>query len=116
MQYEHATRQDWERTALYLAIGMLLIVTGAIFLFAINRVIGAILWFALIAIVLVLLISWHTRTYAYRCKQCGEEFEISRLTNFVSPQGISNDGAWKYLRCPQCDKHQRAEVLKKVKQ
>ena len=116
MQYEHVTRQDWERTALYLAIGMLLIVTGAIFLFAINRVIGAILWFAFIAVVLAFLVSWHTRQYAYRCKQCGEEFEISRLTNFVSPQGITKDGAWKYLRCPRCDRHERAEVLKKVKQ
>ena len=115
MQYEHATRQDWERTALYLGIGMLLIVTGAILLFAVNRIIGAILWFALIAVVLAVLVSWHTKTYAYRCKQCGEEFEISPVTNFVSPQGVDKDGAWKYLSCPRCDKHERAEVLKKIK-
>jgi len=115
MQYEHVTRHEWERTALYLAVGMLLIVTGAIFLFAINRIVGAILWFALIAVVLGLLVSWHTKTYAYRCKKCGEEFEISLVTNFVSPQGVGKDGAWKYLRCPRCDKHECAEVLKKVK-
>jgi DNA-directed RNA polymerase subunit RPC12/RpoP len=116
MRYELVSKDDWERAALYLAVGMLLIVTGAIFLFAINRLIGAILWFALIAVVLAVLVSWHTKTYAYRCKQCGEEFEISRVTNFVSPQGVSKDGAWKYLRCPRCEKHERAEVLKKVKQ
>jgi hypothetical protein len=44
MQYEEVTRRDWERTALYLAGGMLLIMTAAIFLFAINRIIGAIIW------------------------------------------------------------------------
>ncbi|HYC19293.1 MAG TPA: hypothetical protein VEF35_01570 [Candidatus Bathyarchaeia archaeon] len=115
MQYKHVTRHEWERSALYLAGGMLLIVTGAIFLFAINRIIGAILWFVLIAVVLVALVSWHTKTYAYRCKKCGEEFEISRVTNFVSPQGVGKDGAWKYLRCPRCDKHERVKVLKKVK-
>ena len=114
MQYEHVTRRDWERTALYLACGMLLLVTGAIFLFAINRIIGAILWFALVGVVLAILVSWHTKTYAYKCKQCGEEFEISPLTNFVSPQGFGKNGAWKYLKCPRCDKHEHAEVLKKV--
>ncbi|MGA7075544.1 MAG: hypothetical protein WBZ42_03220 [Halobacteriota archaeon] len=115
MPYEEVTGSDWERTALYLAVGMLLIVTGAIFLFAINRVIGAILWFVLIGVVLTFLVSWHTKTYAYRCKQCGEQFEISPVTNFVSPQGVGKNGAWKYLKCPRCNKHERAEVLKKVK-
>ena len=115
MPYENVTAHEWERTALYFAVGMLLIVTAANFLFAINRIIGAILWFALVAVVLVALVSWHTKAYAYRCKQCGEEFEISPVANFVSPQGVGKDGAWKYLRCPRCNKHERAEVLKKVK-
>jgi len=115
MRYEQVSRHEWERTAIYFAIGMLLIVTGAIFLFGINRIIGAILWFALVAVMLVALVSWHTKTYAYRCKQCGEKFEISRVENFVSPQGVGTEGAWKYLKCPRCNKHERAEVLKKVK-
>jgi len=115
MPYKEVTGSEWERTALYLAVGMLLIVTGAIFLFAINRVIGAILWFVLIGVVLTFLVSWHTKTYAYRCKQCGEQFEISPVMNFVSPQGVGKEGAWKYLKCPRCNKHERAEVLKKVK-
>ncbi|MGZ5521448.1 MAG: hypothetical protein ACXWET_06775 [Halobacteriota archaeon] len=76
MQYEEVTRRDWERTALYLAGGMLLIMTAAIFLFAINRIIGAIIWFALIGVVLTILVSWHTKMYAYKCKQCGEQFHI----------------------------------------
>lgn len=74
MQYEQVTRRDWERTALYLAGGMLLIMTAAIFLFAINRVIGVILWLALIGVVLAILVNWHTKMYAYKCKRCGEEF------------------------------------------
>jgi DNA-directed RNA polymerase subunit RPC12/RpoP len=113
--YENVTGREWARTALYLAGGMLLIVTAAIFLFAINRVIGVILWFILIGVVLAALVSWHTKTYAYQCKQCGEQFEISPVTNFISPQGVGKDGAWKYLKCPHCNKQERAEVLKKVK-
>jgi hypothetical protein len=115
MPYEEVTGHDWERTAFYLAVAMLLIVTGAIFLVAINRIIGAILWFALVGVGLTILVSWHTKMYAYRCKQCGEQFEISPLTNFVSPQGVGKNGAWKYLKCPRCNKYERAEVLKKLK-
>jgi DNA-directed RNA polymerase subunit RPC12/RpoP len=115
MSYEEVKGPEWERTALYLACGMLLIVTAAIFLFAINRVIGAILWFILVGVVLTFLVRWHTKTYAYRCTQCGEQFEISPVTNFVSPQGVGKEGAWKYLKCPRCNKHEPAEVLKKVK-
>jgi DNA-directed RNA polymerase subunit RPC12/RpoP len=114
MQYEQVTRRDWERTALYLAGGMLLIMTAAIFLFAINRVIGVILWLALIGVVLAILVNWHTKMYAYKCKRCGEEFEISPLTNFVSPQGFGKNGAWKYLKCPRCDQHEHAEVFRRV--
>ncbi len=116
MAYQHATERDWQRTALYLAVGMLIIVTAAIFLFAIDRVIGMLIWFVVVGIVLALLVSWHTRTYAYRCKACGEEFEISPVTNFGSPQGFNKDGGWKYLKCPRCLKRERAVVLKKSKQ
>jgi len=116
MSYQHVTERDWQRTALYLAVGMLLIITAAIFLFAVNRIIGAIIWFFLVGVVLALLVIWHTRTFAYRCKECGEEFEVSPVTNFVSPQGFSSDGGWKYLKCPRCQKRERAVVLKKSKQ
>jgi len=40
MPCENVTAHEWERTALYFAVGMLLIVTAAIFLFAINRIVG----------------------------------------------------------------------------
>jgi amino acid permease len=113
--YVRVTEHDWERTTLYLAVGILLTVIGAIFLFAINRIIGGILWLILLYVVLAALVSWHTKTYAYCCKQCGEEFEISRVTNFVSPQGLGKNGAWKHLKCPRCGKFERAEVLRKVK-
>lgn len=115
MSYKPVTKQDWERTAIYIAVGMLLVVTAAIFLFAIDRIIGAMLWSILVGVVLIGLFTWHTKTYAYRCKRCGEEFAISNITNFVSPQGVGKDGAWKYLKCPRCDTFERAEVLKKVK-
>jgi len=114
VSYKPVTKQDWERTAIYISVGMLLIATAAIFLFAIDRIIGAILWLILVGVVLISLITWHTKTYAYRCKRCGEQFEISNIANFVSPQGVGKDGAWKYLKCPRCDTLERAEVLRKV--
>jgi len=38
---------------------------------------------------------------AYRCRNCGHEFEISLRTDLIRPHGIGN-GGWKYLECPQC--------------
>ncbi|MGZ4926497.1 MAG: hypothetical protein ACXV4B_08615 [Halobacteriota archaeon] len=116
MQYEQVQGSDWGRTALYVAIGILVIVTGTIFLYGLNRVIGAILLLVLAGAVLAVLVTWHTKTYAYRCNNCGEEFEISAATNFLSPQGIGTKGGWKYLKCPRCNTRERAEVIKKVKQ
>jgi len=115
MQYEEVKGSDWVRTALYIAIGILVIVAGAIFLYDLNRVIGVILLLVLAGAVLAVLVTWHTKTYAYRCQNCGEEFEISAGTNFLSPQGVGKSGGWKYLKCPRCNKRERAEVIKKVK-
>ncbi len=115
MHYEDVKTSDWIRTALYIAIGVLIIVAGAVLLLDVSRVVGGVLLLVLAGVVLATLVMWHTRTFAYRCTKCGEEFSISPLKDFVSPQGIGTKGGWKYLTCPRCHTRERAEVIKKVK-
>ncbi len=114
-QYENVKPSDWGRTALYVAIGVLVIVAGAMLLLDINRIVGGVLVLVLAGVVLATLVTWHTRTFAYRCTRCGEEFSISPLKDFLSPQGIGTKGGWKYLTCPRCHTRERAEVIKKVR-
>lgn len=65
-------------------------------------------------VVLLLFAWWHARTFAYRCRSCDNEFEISVLTDLVSPQGIGLKGdGWKLLRCPRCGRWTRARVVRK---
>ena len=64
---------------------------------------------------LVILISWHAKVTAYYCPVCGYEFEISILTDFFSPHGVNKNGAWKYLKCPNCSNRSKIEILVKTK-
>jgi DNA-directed RNA polymerase subunit RPC12/RpoP len=67
----------------------------------------------IIAIGLALLVLWHARTFGYRCRSCGNEFEISLLVDFISPHGLGFGGGWKLLRCPKCGRWTRAFVIRK---
>jgi DNA-directed RNA polymerase subunit RPC12/RpoP len=67
---------------------------------------------AVVAAVLVLVV-WHARTFAYRCRRCGNEFAISAALDFVMPQGLWSEGGWKLLRCPRCHHWTRARVIRK---
>ncbi len=113
--YKDVKPSDWGRTALYVAIGMLVIVAGAVFLLDVNHVVGGVLVLVLAGVVLATLITWHAKTFAYRCTKCGEEFSISPLKDLLSLQGVDTKGGWKYLTCPRCHARERAEVIKKVK-
>jgi DNA-directed RNA polymerase subunit RPC12/RpoP len=62
---------------------------------------------------LFLLVRWHARTYAYRCRNCSDEFEISTLRDLVSPHGLGLGGGWQLLRCPRCGRWTRASVIRK---
>ncbi len=115
VRYEDVKPSDWGRTALYVGIGMLAVVAGAMFLLDISRIIGGVLLLVLAGVVLVALVTWHAKTFAYRCTKCGEEFSISPLKDFVSPQGIGTKSGWKYLTCPRCHTRERTEVIKKIK-
>jgi hypothetical protein len=67
-------------------------------------------WLVLVLVGTVLLARWNSRHSGYRCRHCGHEFEISTLTEIVSPHG-TGDGGWTWLRCPRCDRRSRAKVL-----
>jgi len=107
-RYAGPTRRDWLEAFGW--IGLYIIAMSVAFF---------IYWPSgfLVAIVgMIALIAWHRRTVAYRCAQCGEAFEISFLTDLISPHGIGRgeDRAmrgWKYLRCPHCGKRSRATAL-----
>jgi hypothetical protein len=70
-------------------------------------------WLMAVVVGLFLLVRWHTRAFGYRCRNCGNEFEISMLMDFVSPQGLGRGGGWKCLRCPKCGRWTRAFVINK---
>jgi hypothetical protein len=65
------------------------------------------------AVALLLIVGWHARTFAYRCRNCGDEFAISPLKDFWSPHGWWFDGGWKLLGCPRCHRWTRASVIRK---
>lgn len=74
------------------------------------------IWLALVAGGLFLLILWHKKSTAYRCPRCGNEFEISFLTDFFSPHGVTNTGGgWMYLKCPRCQNRSKMQVWVKAK-
>ncbi len=74
---------------------------------------GTIVLLVIVVIGLLLLVGWHARTFAYRCRNCGHEFAISPLTDLVSPHGPGRGGGWKLLRCPKCGRWTRAFVIRK---
>lgn len=57
------------------------------------------------------LVAWHSYHFGYRCGNCGNEFSIGVLKDFISPQGAGKRGGWKLLRCPRCGKITKAHVL-----
>lgn len=111
MTYRKPNRADWRKTAIYLAVYVVTIIGGA-FLLLPRGGVGTLVWAVIVAGGLFLLVKWHSKSAAYRCTNCGHEFEISLLTDLVSPHGIGK-GGWKYLKCPQCSQRMRAEVLVK---
>ncbi|MBN1218618.1 MAG: zinc ribbon domain-containing protein [Anaerolineae bacterium] len=109
-QFQKTTGQDWLKTIVFVVVFVAIIIVGAIFLLPAYWYV----WLALVIGGLFWLVSWHAKQFAYRCANCGHEFEISALTDLVSPHGIGKAEGWKYLKCPNCQQRTRAAVLKKV--
>ena len=73
------------------------------------------LWLVIVFGGMILIINWHTRSYAYRCRNCGNEFEISFLANLIAPHGLDKEGAWSWLKCSNCHGRHKATVIKIIK-
>ena len=111
MKFRKPTKADWKRTIIYLT-GYIVAISAGAFLLLNRGVIGVLAWVLIVAGGLYLLVRWHAKSTAYRCTECGHEFEISLLTDLISPHGTSK-GGWHYLKCPRCGRRMRAEVLVK---
>ena len=72
---------------------------------------GFVVWVVLVGGGLLLLVGSHARTFAYRCRNCGQQFDISLRMDLAGPQWPTKEGAWKYLRCPKCGQRSRATVI-----
>lgn len=107
-RYVNPVRRDW------------LVTFGWVGLYVVAMTLAFIVYWLLGFVVafvgLIALIAWHHRTVAYCCRHCGEVFEISFLTDLISPHGIDRSGGrqwrgWKYLRCPHCGRRSRATAM-----
>jgi DNA-directed RNA polymerase subunit RPC12/RpoP len=113
-RYRETEQRDWVKTGAFIAAFVLVISAGAFLL--LPQYWPA--WAFLLAAGSAALMLWHSRAFAYRCAGCGEEFEISLLTDFISPHGIDRDGegcwrGYKYLKCPNCRQRSKAVGLAK---
>jgi DNA-directed RNA polymerase subunit RPC12/RpoP len=108
--YKATSKSDWLKTAVFITLFVIVLAGGAFLLMPTYWYV----WALLVGGGIFLLVWWHTKTFAYRCRHCGHEFEISLLVNFISPHGIDTKGGWKYLKCPACRRRTRAVLLKKV--
>jgi hypothetical protein len=105
--YKDVTGKDWAVTLGLIAVYLTATVVGTMLMPSVGFVLVA-------AGGLFLLVRWHNRTYAYQCSACAQRFEISTLTNFLSPHGVSLKGrGWKLLKCPHCQEWTRASIVKK---
>ncbi len=96
--------RDWAVTGLFIALGCAAIIAGGLALAPRYPTAYVLL---LVGSVLALLVTWHARSFGYRCPKCGEEFGISVFADFISPHMLTT----KYLKCPRCGKRSWAEVL-----
>ena len=68
-------------------------------------------------VLLLMLVRAFSRTYAYRCANCGHTFKAPTLVNLLTFSGVGRnaDGtyhSWKSLTCPHCGQRTRAVALK----
>jgi DNA-directed RNA polymerase subunit RPC12/RpoP len=99
----------------YSAAFAALAVIGVIILLATWSFVRVLALAMLIVAGLLLTVGWHAGMFAYRCRVCGHEFEVSFWTDLFSPHWPSRDGGWKYLECPACWRRTKAIVIEKAK-
>ena len=112
-RFREPTAAD-QRTG-FIALGFYLafLAVSSLVVFALPLPAGFMVWLVFVLLGTVLLARWNATHSGYRCSHCGHEFEISTLTELVSPHSSGGSG-WKYLRCPRCDQKSRARSLVRV--
>ena len=68
------------------------------------------LYFIVLIFAIYILILWHSRTTACRCKNCQHEFEITIWQDLLSAHLPTK----KYLKCPKCETKTWATTLVKI--
>jgi len=111
MAYRDVTGIDRLKVVGYMMLMILFNVVTAVVLMPRDWPWGFLIWLIVCFCgSLFLLVRWHARVTAYRCPTCAEEFEISIMSDFISPH-LPNK---KYLKCPHCDEKGWVEVLMKA--
>jgi len=112
LTYRKIKRCDWTKSLTFIGIYVAVISITAFILLVTYWY----LWIVLVVGGLFILVLWHKKSTAYHCPICGNEFEISFLTDFFSPHGVTkNGGGWTYLKCPKCSNRTKMEILVKTK-
>lgn len=104
----------WKEAVSYIALFVAIITITAFVIIPVYWPSGFVFWLVIVFAGTVLLVNWHSDNFKYKCKNCGNYFEISAFRDFISPHGITRDGGgWKYLKCPKCKKRSRAVIVEK---
>jgi len=97
-KYENPTLKDW-----IIGIGLIVIFLGVIGIGAFLLIPDHWIWWLSLVLVGTLLLTLNqNKNYAYRCRECGHEFEIRFITNLISPHGVDKEGSWLWVKCPSC--------------
>lgn len=109
-KYQDPTRKDWISGIASLIVFVVVITLGTLLLFTDYWY----LWLLLVVGGVVILVLRQTKKYACRCRNCGNEFEISFLSNLLAPHGVDKEGSWQWLKCPSCEQRTKVTVIKIV--
>ena len=110
-RYLDPTYKDWISGITWLLAYLITISLGAFYLVPEYWY----WWLLILDVSTVLLVIKQNRNYACRCRECGHEFEVSFLTNLLSPHGVDKEGSWQWVKCPGCEKRAKASVIKVIK-
>ena len=108
--YTPPTAKDW-RIGILAIVAYVLVISVTAFLLLPDL---WYLWLLIVIVGMIWIVNWHTQNYAYHCLHCEHEFEVSFLTNLISPHGVDREGGWTWLKCPSCNKRGRTRIVRIV--
>ncbi len=86
-EFREPTSADRRTEFRIMAIYVFAVVLSSGLIFLLAPVPGITAWVILVALATFLLVRWNARHSGYRCAYCGHEFQVSVLTEMVSPHG-----------------------------